>query len=122
MYVKNQAERISDGLHLTSKELVSFDVDDFPSDLLVSASTHNQKELDMAEERHVDFAVLSPVNETKSHPNSIPLGWKKFHQLTEHVSIPVFALGGMTQQDVHKAKEYGGQGISGIGVFWDETF
>lgn len=119
VYVNKHAEIISDGLHLTAKELVSFIREDLFSGLLISASTHNEKELQLAEERNIDFVVLSPVNKTKSHPNSIPLGWGNFHKLTEQATIPVFALGGMTKNDITTAKEYGGQGVSGISTFWD---
>ena len=64
--------------------------------------------------------VLSPVNATNSHPNTIPIGWGNFNQLTMKAHIPVYALGGMIKQDLKKSKENGAQGIAAIGEFWDE--
>lgn len=119
-YEKYKAYDFSHGLHLTSKEIKSFNSDLLEHNLLVATSVHNEQELFMAEECNVDFVVLSPVNKTKSHPNTVPLGWEKFKKLTAKAKIPVYALGGMQTQDIKKAKNNGAQGISAIGEFWHE--
>ena len=72
----------------------------------------------MAQNYNLDFVVLSPINNTLSHPNTMALGWKKFGELVEMVNIPVYALGGMNEEDIKIAKYYGGQGISAIREFW----
>ncbi|MDH5660857.1 MAG: thiamine phosphate synthase, partial [Gammaproteobacteria bacterium] len=64
-------------------------------------------------------AFLSPVNKTLSHPDSLPLGWNDFYQLTEKSTLPIYALGGMTEYDLKMAKEKGAQGIAAIGAFWE---
>lgn len=117
-YKKYHAEQFSNGLHLSSKEIKVFSSSELDDELLVATSVHNQEELSLAESKKVDFCVLSPVNNTLSHPDSAPLGWEKFKQLTEQAAIPVYALGGMSENDLVLAKEYGGQGISAIGTFW----
>jgi len=53
-----------------------------------------------------------------SHPGSMPIGWSDFKKLADKSNIPVFALGGMTENDLKISKEYGGQGIAAIGEFW----
>jgi len=118
-YKKYKAYNFSHGLHLNSKEMKSFSSGELDEDVLVSTSTHNYEELLLPEKMDVDFILLSPVSATESHPNSIPLGWKKFKQLTEQVTIPVYALGGMTAGDIEKAKINGAQGIAAIGEFWN---
>lgn len=118
-YKKYKAYNFSRGLHLNSKEMKLFSSGDSNGDILISTSTHNYEELLLAEKMDIDFILLSPVNTTESHPNSIPLGWEKFKQLTEQVTIPVYALGGMTIGDIKKAKINGAQGIAAIGEFWN---
>ena len=117
-YKKHNAEQYSHGIHLTSHEIKKFSKENFNSDLLFSTSIHNQDELMLAQEKNIKFCVLSPVNKTASHPDTQPLGWRKFRELTELATIPLYALGGMLEEDLMLAKENGAQGISAIGEFW----
>ena len=118
-YKKHLATKFSHGLHLNSQELKCYFREDFEQSLLVSTSTHNENEILLAEERKVDFIVLSPVNATLSHPDTIPLGWDMFKELTFKATIPVYALGGMKTEMLGQAKNNGAQGIAAIGEFWD---
>ena len=118
-YQKYQAHKFSHGLHLNSKEIKLFSPNILNDETLISTSTHNTEEIKFAESLDVDFILLSPVNKTSSHPNSKPLGWKKFKQLSEKATIPVFSLGGMTIKDLNVAKMNGAQGIAAIGEFWE---
>ena len=117
-YKKYHAEKFSHGLHLSSKEIKSFSSSEIDDGVLTATSVHNQEELTLAENKKIDFCVLSPVNSTLSHPDVAPLGWERFKQLTEHAAIPVYALGGMRKDDLAFAKECGAQGISAISTFW----
>lgn len=119
-YNKHNAYCFSHGLHLTAKELSFFSFSAIKSDILVSSSIHNQNELRLAEKNKVDFVVLSPVNATLTHPNAVPLGWNNFKSIAEKANIPIYALGGMKEEDIITAKNFGGHGISAIGNFWGE--
>ena len=118
-YKKYSADKFSHGLHLNSKELGFYLPDEFDESLLVSTSTHNKDEILFSERKKVSFIVLSPVNETLSHPDTLPLGWDKFKELTKKAKVPVYALGGMKLETLEKSKNYGAQGIAAIGDFWD---
>lgn len=83
----------------------------------LGASCHDADELALAARLPVDFAVLSPVRATPSHPDRAPLGWDGFAALAEAAPFPVYALGGMTPDDVETAREHGGQGVAGIRAF-----
>ncbi len=103
------------GVHLNSRRLLS--LTQLPSSaqgLLVSAACHNAAELDHATRLGVDFVLLSPVCETRSHPGQTPLGWARFRQLAEPVPMPVYALGGVGLEDRRQAFEQGAQGVAGI--------
>ena len=117
-YIKHQANHFSHGLHLRSLEFKRYSPGIVDDDLIISTSIHNQNELLLAEKNNVDFVVLSPVNNTQSHPDVIPLGWDNFNQIARKSTIPVFALGGMTETDLQTAKLMGAQGIAAISTFW----
>ena len=118
-YKKHKAHQFSHGLHLTTKEIESFSHDLLENDLLIATSIHNQEELISAENNDFDFVVLSPVNKTRTHPDTTPLGWAAFKQIAMKAHVPVYALGGMQEQDLKKSKDNGAQGIAAIGEFWD---
>ncbi len=66
-----------------------------------------------------DFATLSPVAATATHPGVAPLGWAAFGALVEAASLPVYALGGMGAADEAQARALGAQGVAGIRGFWN---
>ncbi len=117
--VKSADKVNADGIHLTSQHLLT--LKQKPTGYKwVSASCHNQLELQHAEQIGIDFVVLAPVLPTKTHPSTSPLGWDSFKILTNNVNLPVFALGGMQQTDKPIAKKFGAQGIAGITTFLAE--
>ena len=85
----------ADGVHLNSCRLMALDRRPLGNALFVAASCHDREELRQAVRLGVDFAVLSPVAATASHPDVVPLGWDKFRALCGSVSLPIYALGGM---------------------------
>lgn len=113
------AQRIdADGVHLTSVRLLQMTQRPLPETSLVAASCHTKQELAHASALGLDFVVLSPVQETRSHPQARPLGWDGFGELVEEADMPVYALGGMQDGDLSRAWEHGAQGIAGISCFW----
>ena len=108
----------ADGLHMSSAMLNQLQERPLPPSLLVGASCHNQAELQKAEKLGADFAVLSPVRETASHPQANAIGWEQFANLSRHCAIPVYALGGMKLADIETAREHGGQGIAALSESW----
>ena len=115
-YIEYQAQDFSHGIHLTAKELKSFNKSRPP--FILSASVHNTNELEYAKKCDCDFIVVSPVKETSTHPGTEAIGWEKFRNLSEQAKMPVYALGGMSNADLMIAKQHGGQGISAISEFW----
>ena len=108
--------RAGTGLHLNSARLLA--TRHRPDAELVAASCHNSRELAHAESIGADFAVLSPVKRTRSHPHARPMGWDAFHRLVDEVNLPVYALGGLADGDIAAAWASGGQGVAAIGAFW----
>lgn len=64
--------------------------------MTLSTSCHNAAELQHSVDAGIDFALLSPLFATASHPEAKLLGVTKFQQLTSACPIEVIALGGIT--------------------------
>ena len=106
----------ADGVQLTAAQLAAIDTrPDLP---LVGASCHDAAELDLAEQLGCDYALLSPVLPTASHPGAPTLGWEKFAALISDRCIPVYALGGLTGGDLELAQRHGAHGIALLRGAW----
>lgn len=103
-------ELAADGVHLPSQSLMMLKTK--PSGLMVAASCHNKTELAHAEALEFDFVLLSPVKSTLSHPEAEPFGWQKFSEMIQDITLPVYALGGMTLTDLPVALSYGARGVA----------
>ncbi len=115
---KNVERLGADGVHLSSERLLALTSRPLRDEFIIGASCHNAKELEHADRIGADFAVLSPVNKTLSHPDIKPIGLKKFEQLIEGINVPVYALGGMSHADLELVWEHGAQGIAMIRAGW----
>ena len=105
------------GCHLNSRRLHKLSSRADVGEGLLGASCHSLEDLQQAQELGADYAFLSPVRATGSHPDSEPLGWDAFARLCWQVRIPVYALGGMRMEDLETARARGAQGIAGISLF-----
>ncbi|WP_456372837.1 Nudix family hydrolase [Thiolapillus sp.] len=106
------------GWHLDRRQLGNLvTARDYP-ELLMGASCHDAQELAMAGEKGLDFALLSPVLPTASHPDAELLGWERFSDLVSGLPLPVYALGGMNRAMLEQSWQAGAQGIAGIRGLW----
>ncbi|RMH52487.1 MAG: thiamine phosphate synthase [Zetaproteobacteria bacterium] len=62
----------------------------------ISVSCHDADQLRRAAEVGADFALLSPLFATASHPQRPPLGVERWRALATAAPLPVVALGGIT--------------------------
>lgn len=106
------------GLHLTSSRLAKLETRPPGANLWIGASCHDARDLARAAAVGLDFVVLSPVAHTSSHPGRKPIGWEGFAALADKATLPVYALGGLTRQDLAAAIGYGAQGIAAIRGLW----
>lgn len=85
---------------------------------LVAASCHTAAELDRAEALGCDFALLSPVLPTPSHPDAPALGWDNFATLCAGRTLPIYALGGLGSADLDNARRHGAHGVALLRGAW----
>lgn len=106
----------ADGVQLTALQLA--DLAERPAVDWCAASCHSAGELRQAEALGCDFALLSPVLPTKSHPGAPHLGWEGFAAIAASSSIPVYALGGLKHSDMQAAWQHGAHGIALLRQAW----
>lgn len=106
----------ADGVQLTSTQLAEFS--ERPTVDWCGASCHSVQELRRAEALGCDFAMLSPVLPTKSHPGAAHLGWDNFAFIAAGSSMPVYALGGLARADMDTAWQQGAHGIALLRQAW----
>ena len=100
----------ADGIHYTAAELMKLT----RKEGLSAASCHTREELQRAMALGLDFVVLGPVRD-----KSPALGWEKFRQLSHATSVPIYAIGGLTREDLHDAWRAGAHGVAMIRGAWN---
>jgi 8-oxo-dGTP diphosphatase len=111
------ARELGVGVHLRADQLRALRERPLSPRAWVGASCHDAEELEVAAAIGADFATLSPVNATASHPGTPPLSWQRFAQLVADARLPVYALGGVGPADLERARAAGAQGVAGIRAF-----
>ncbi len=112
------AAELGVGIHLPARAVAGLDHRPVPAGVWCAASCHKAEELAQAAHVGCDFAVLSPVAVTASHPDQAPLGWARFAELVDSAALPVYALGGMRPEQATTAREHGGQGVAVLRGLW----
>lgn len=114
----DMARRHRVGLHLRASQLPGLDARPVAAGVPLAASCHDLRDLQAAEALGCTFAVLGAIKRTPSHPDRPGIGWPAFAALREHVAIPIYAIGGLTPDDLPEARRHGAQGIAAIRALW----
>jgi 8-oxo-dGTP diphosphatase len=117
------AGQLGIGVHLRSAQLRDAGTPDALAAIrsaghAIGASCHDAIDLRHAQALGCDFAVLGPVRATASHPGQAGIGWDAFALLREQVSLPIYAIGGLSPGDIADARAHGGQGVAAIRGLW----
>lgn len=108
----------TEGLHLPWREAARLTERPISSAYRLGVSCHDRASLEHAQRLGADYAFLSPVRPTASHPERSPLGWDGFEALVADLDLPVHALGGVGGDEVMESRRHGGCGVAGIGFWW----
>ena len=104
----------ADGVHVGQSDMEAGDVRaKLGPDKIVGVSAGTVEEAILAEKRGADYLGVGAVFPTGSKDDAIDVPFETLKAICEAVSIPVIAIGGITQDNV---KELAGSGICGIAV------
>jgi 8-oxo-dGTP diphosphatase len=106
----------ADGVHLDSAAAARLAAR--PDCGWVGVSCHDAAELAHAAAIGADYALLSPVLPTLTHPGAATLGWVAFSELAAASPIPVYGLGGLGRDDVALAQSHGAHGVALLRGAW----
>lgn len=104
----------ADGFHLPDHGIAARWRLKVPPHWLVTAAAHSEASLTRAWLLGVDAAILSPVFPTASHPGRKALGVTNFARLVASTSMPIYALGGVSDESAPLLRNSGAAGIAGI--------
>ncbi len=107
-----------DGIHLQRKAWQGLTQRPVPAKLRLSLACHNAQELAAACQLGADFALLSPVLPTPSHPEALGLGWQGLAQLCQGTNLPIMALGGLTPAHRLKVLQAGASSFAALSAYW----
>ena len=107
----------ADGVHLGQKSIPPYAVRRIASRLIIGVSCHSMEEAMRAQSQGADFITLGPVYPTLSKPGMKPLGTDTLETVARKLSIPVFGIGGITNENIKEIIDrgaFGGALINGI--------
>ncbi|MCK4910258.1 MAG: thiamine phosphate synthase [Thermodesulfovibrionales bacterium] len=107
----------ADGVQLGQKSIPPYAVRRIASRLIIGVSCHSMEEAMRAQSQGADFITLGPVYPTISKPGMKPLGMDTLETVARKLSIPVFGIGGITNENIKEVIDrgaFGGALISGI--------
>lgn len=80
---------------------------------LFTYACHRPQSINCATRHNYDLVFYSPIFNTKSHPHAKPLGTLQLRKITLKSKVPVYALGGIDENNI---KQLIGCNIAGIGA------
>ena len=104
----------ADGVHVGQSDMEALDVRKvLGDDKIIGVSAQTVEQAELAEKHGADYLGVGAVFPTGSKDDADDVSYETLKAICEAVSIPVIAIGGITQENV---KELAGSGICGIAV------
>lgn len=83
------------------------------NDKIIGMTAHNLKEAIAAQNAGADYIGTGAVFTTSTKKDTIPMSFTTLKEITDHITIPVVAIGGINHNNILKLK---GSGIDGVAV------
>lgn len=110
------AQEIGCGAHFPEREISNIEYSKLQSN---GASIHSVESAQNAEKLGADYLVFGAVFPTSSHPNEVAQGLAKLREVADAVSIPVYAIGGIgDEESVKSCLKNGAFGVAVRSATW----
>ena len=104
----------ADGVHVGQSDMEAGDVRaKLGPDKIIGVTAKTVKQAVLAQERGADYLGVGAVFHTDSKADAREISFDTLRDICKAVSIPVIAIGGITEENV---KELAGTGICGVAV------
>ena len=111
----------ADGVHLQKDNLSIEVVRSRFGGLKIGYSAHSLEDMLDAQAQGADYVFISPVFEPASKASALPpIGSSALAEWVDQIKIPVFALGGISVQNLQSVQDAGCDGAAGISLFVKE--
>ncbi len=92
------------------------------NNMMIAASTHSLKSAIIAQDNGADFILFGPVFATESKKQfGLPQGLSALAKVCKAVTLPVFAIGGVTPENAAQCMDNGAHGVACIGALMKST-
>jgi len=112
--VIKQCAGIQLAYHSPSISLVK---ESFP-ELKAGKSVHSLPEAEQAQQEGADYVLYGHIYSSKSKANQQPRGLTELQEMTNALSVPVYAIGGITPERTKEVTAAGAAGIAVMSGIW----
>ena len=98
-------------IHLPFKDFLSLTEEEKDFFQTIGVSTHSAEEAVMAEKLSATYVTASHIFPTKCKEGLAPRGLTYLKEVTQALSIPVYALGGIHEDNIASCTQAGADGI-----------
>ena len=96
----------ADGVHLGQEDLkINYAKKLLGPSKIIGISANNELDVNKALKAGSDYLGVGPVFKTSTKKDKVPLGIEQIKLITKDISIPWFAIGGITSQNISLLKE-----------------
>lgn len=112
------ARKMGMGLHLPEAQSVAQARRTLGREYFVGQSVHSLSSALRAQKSGANYVVFGSIFPTASHVGSAPKGVAALREIAREISIPVFAIGGISQQNCVQCLEAGAHGVAVMRAVW----
>jgi len=100
----------ADGIHIGQDDLPLREVKRIAGDMIIGVSTHNEDQAKKALMEEADYIGVGPIyNTTTKKDLEKSQGLKYLKWVSENITIPYVAIGGIKESNILEVKDYGGK-------------
>lgn len=97
----------ADGIHLGQNDMPIKDARKIVGKKIIGISTHSLKEARAAKSSGADYIGIGPIFKSKTREKLIPIGLSVLKTVNKNIDIPVFAIGGISLNNINEVKKIG---------------